>query len=179
MASDMVSQAGSIFDPTLLSRCISCGFGLPACPTYALTGDPTYALTGDETSSPRGRITLMRALESSTLPPDDPTLAEQASVCLGCRACEPVCPAGVQYGKLLEQWRDFQWTGRRRPLAVRFLIFAAERAGAHRIAWPAPRRAHSGGRVAALADARLLRAEPVPGGKQIGAGAGARTRRTQ
>jgi glycolate oxidase iron-sulfur subunit len=121
-----VSQTSSVFDPELLSRCISCGFCLPAC--------PTYALTGDETSSPRGRITLMRALESGTLPPDDPTLAEQASFCLGCRACEPVCPAGVQYGELLEQWRGFQWTGRRRPLAVRFLIFAAERAWAHRIA---------------------------------------------
>jgi glycolate oxidase iron-sulfur subunit len=121
-----VSHTGSVFDPELLSRCISCGFCLPAC--------PTYALTGDETSSPRGRITLMRALESGTLPPGDPTLAEQASFCLGCRACEPVCPAGVQYGELLEQWRGFQWTGRRRPLAVRFLIFAAERAWAHRIA---------------------------------------------
>ena len=122
----------------------------------------------------------MRALESGTLPPDDPTLAEQASFCLGCRACEPVCPAGVQYGELLEQWRDFQWTGRRRPLAVRFLIFAAERAWAHRIAGLLRRAAHTpAARVAALADARLLRAEPVPGGKQIGAGAGARTRRTQ
>jgi len=135
MTSDKVSRAGSIFDPTLLSRCISCGFCLPAC--------PTYALTGDEASSPRGRITLMRALESGTLPADDPTLAEQASFCLGCRACEPVCPAGVQYGELLEQWRDFQWTGRRRPLAVRFLIFAAERAWAHRIAGRLRRAAHT------------------------------------
>jgi glycolate oxidase iron-sulfur subunit len=126
MTSEKVPQAGSIFDPKLLSRCISCGFCLPAC--------PTYALTGDEASSPRGRITLMRALDSGTLPPDDPTLAEQASFCLGCRACEPVCPAGVQYGELLEQWRGFQWRGRRRPLVVRFLIFAAERAWAHRIA---------------------------------------------
>ena len=126
MTSDKVSHAGSIFDPTLLSRCISCGFCLPAC--------PTYALTADEASSPRGRITLMRALDSGTLPPGDPTLAEQASFCLGCRACEPVCPAGVQYGELLEQWRGYQWAGRRRPLVVRFLIFAAERARAHRIA---------------------------------------------
>ena len=126
MTSDQVSHAGSIFDPGLLSRCISCGFCLPAC--------PTYALTGDEASSPRGRINLMRALESGMLPPGDPTLAEQASFCLGCRACEPVCPAGVQYGELLEQWRGFQWTGRRRPIAARFLIFAAERTRAHRIA---------------------------------------------
>ena len=126
MADAKVSPAGSIFDPDLLSRCISCGFCLPAC--------PTYALTGDEASSPRGRITLMRALESGTLPSGDPTLAEQASFCLGCRACEPVCPAGVQYGELLEQWRGYQWAGRRRPLVVRFLVIAAELPWAHRIA---------------------------------------------
>ena len=126
MTSDQAPHAGSIFDPGLLSRCISCGFCLPAC--------PTYALTGNEASSPRGRINLMRALDSGMLPPGDPTLAEQASFCLGCRACEPVCPAGVQYGELLEQWRGFQWTGRRQPMAARFLIFAAERTWAHRIA---------------------------------------------
>lgn len=104
----------SIFDPELLDRCISCGFCLPVC--------PTYELTGQETSSPRGRITLMRALETGRLEPDDATLAEEASFCLGCRACETVCPAGVQYGELLEQWRDHQWRGRRRPLLARLLM---------------------------------------------------------
>ncbi|MFS8479616.1 MAG: (Fe-S)-binding protein [Micromonosporaceae bacterium] len=108
---------GPIFEPDLLSRCISCGFCLPAC--------PTYALTGDEASSPRGRITLMRALQSGDLEPDDPTLREQSSFCLGCRACEPVCPAGVQYGRLLEQWRVHQWRGRRRPLLARALTLVA------------------------------------------------------
>lgn len=98
----------SIFDPATLSACISCGFCLPAC--------PTYAITKDERSSPRGRINLMRALSDGRLEPDDPTLAEQSSFCLGCRACEPVCPAGVQYGQLLEQWRDHQWRGRHVPL---------------------------------------------------------------
>ena len=48
-----------IFDKDLLSACISCGFCLPAC--------PTYAMTQDERSSPRGRITLMRALETGRL----------------------------------------------------------------------------------------------------------------
>jgi len=96
-----------IFDKKLLAACISCGFCLPAC--------PTYRLTQDERSSPRGRITLMRALETGRLEEDDPTLQEQASFCLGCRACEPVCPAGVQYGSLLEQWRDHQWRGRHVP----------------------------------------------------------------
>jgi glycolate oxidase iron-sulfur subunit len=72
-------------------------------------------MTHDERSSPRGRITLMRALETGTLEEDDPTLQEQAAFCLGCRACESVCPAGVQYGHLLEQWRDHQWRGRHVP----------------------------------------------------------------
>ncbi|MGV9770892.1 (Fe-S)-binding protein [Streptosporangium sp. NPDC003464] len=104
------------FTPELLDRCISCGFCLPAC--------PTYALTKDETSSPRGRITLMRALEEGTLPDNDLRLQEESSFCLGCRACETVCPAGVQYGALLEEWRDRQWQGSRRPLIVRLLMFA-------------------------------------------------------
>ncbi|WP_097866748.1 aldehyde dehydrogenase family protein [Streptomyces sp. rh34] len=116
---DRTSDAspGPVFDPELLSRCISCGFCLPAC--------PTYAETGDEASSPRGRINLMRALQDGDLQPDDPTLKEQASQCLGCRACEPVCPAGVEYGRLLEQWRDHQWRGRRLPLLARPLMTGA------------------------------------------------------
>jgi len=117
-APESVPERRSVFTPELLDRCISCGFCLPAC--------PTYALTGVETSSPRGRINLMRALETSALPDDDPTVNEESSFCLGCRACEPVCPAGVQYGELLEQWRDHLWNGRRRPLKVRPLLWAVD-----------------------------------------------------
>jgi glycolate oxidase iron-sulfur subunit len=73
-------------------------------------------MTRDERSSPRGRINLLRALESGRIDADDPALREQSSFCLGCRACEPVCPAGVPYGRLLEQWRDLQWRGRHTPL---------------------------------------------------------------
>jgi glycolate oxidase iron-sulfur subunit len=113
------AHGGNIFDPHLLDRCISCGFCLPAC--------PTYALTKDEGSSPRGRITLMRALETGKLDPDDARLREESSFCLGCRACEPVCPAGVQYGHLLETWRDHQWRGRHRPLLARALMLVVDR----------------------------------------------------
>jgi glycolate oxidase iron-sulfur subunit len=112
------SESRAVFTPELLGRCISCGFCLPAC--------PTYQLTGVETSSPRGRINLMRALETGVLPDDDPTVHEEASFCLGCRACEPVCPAGVQYGELLEEWRDHLWNGRRRPWKVRPLLWAVD-----------------------------------------------------
>ena len=113
-----VPERRGVFTPELLDRCISCGFCLPAC--------PTYALTGVETSSPRGRINLMRALETGVLTDDDPTVHEESSFCLGCRACEPVCPAGVQYGALLEEWRDHLWKGRRRPWKVRPLLWAVD-----------------------------------------------------
>ncbi|GAA1288248.1 glycolate oxidase iron-sulfur subunit [Planotetraspora silvatica] len=107
-----------VFDADDLGTCISCGFCLPSC--------PTYKLTGDESSSPRGRIALMRAVEGGEIDLFDPAALEQGSFCLGCRACEPVCPAGVPYGRLLEDLRDAQWKGRRRPMRIRpLLAFAA------------------------------------------------------
>lgn len=114
--SEPVPAPRGIFDPHLLAACISCGFCLPVC--------PTYAQTKAEADSPRGRITLMRALEEGRLDADDSTLQAQASRCLGCRRCETVCPAGVKYGELLEQWRDHQWRGRHTPP-----VAAALRAG--------------------------------------------------
>jgi glycolate oxidase iron-sulfur subunit len=117
-APEDVPERRGVFTPELLDRCISCGFCLPAC--------PTYDLTGVETSSPRGRINLMRALETGVLPDDDRTVRDESSFCLGCRACEPVCPAGVQYGALLEEWRDHLWKGRRRPWKVRPLLWAVD-----------------------------------------------------
>ncbi|WP_115944521.1 (Fe-S)-binding protein [Amycolatopsis thermalba] len=133
-----------IFAKPLLDRCISCGYCLPAC--------PTYAMTGEEASSPRGRISLMRALETGQLPEDDGTLAEQASFCLGCRACEPVCPAGVEYGNLLEQWRDHQWRGRRGPLRARLLMAAVARPWLLRV----PRQVRRHARTAARASGPSL-----------------------
>ncbi len=110
----MSAEIRKNFTQAKLDRCISCGYCLPAC--------PTYQLTGEEQSSPRGRITLMRALQDGRLPFADEGASEQASFCLGCRACEPVCPAGVEYGVLLEEWRDITWRGRKRPLIIKALF---------------------------------------------------------
>jgi glycolate oxidase iron-sulfur subunit len=118
-AGDHGVHSRGIFDAGLLDRCISCGFCLPVC--------PTYELDKDEQSSPRGRITLMRALESGRLDPDDPTLRHESSYCLGCRACETVCPAGVEYGSMLEQWRDHQWRPGHGPRLARWLRWGVER----------------------------------------------------
>ena len=77
----------------LLAACIRCGFCLPTC--------PTYALTGRELSSPRGRIALMSAVAAGELGLTD-TFRDEMHFCLDCRACETACPAGVRYGTLVE-----------------------------------------------------------------------------
>jgi len=63
----------------------------------------------------------MRAVQNDKLPALD--LLSESSFCLGCRACEPVCPAGVEYGVLLEEMREITWQGKNRPLIVRGLFF--------------------------------------------------------
>jgi len=82
----------------LLSHCVHCGFCLPAC--------PTYQVLGDEADSPRGRLHLMRAVVEGRLDPASSAFQTHMDRCLGCRACEPVCPSGVAYGTLLERARE-------------------------------------------------------------------------
>ncbi|WP_416212755.1 (Fe-S)-binding protein [Paenibacillus donghaensis] len=84
-------------DEDQLTNCMRCGFCLPAC--------PTFAETGLEAESPRGRIALMKAVTDGIMVPDQ-AFEDQMNHCLGCRACEPACPAGVKYGQLIEQARD-------------------------------------------------------------------------
>ncbi len=82
--------------PELIADCVHCGFCLPTC--------PTYTLWHEEMDSPRGRIHLMGALVDGSLQLTD-TVAEHFDRCLGCMACVPACPSGVQYDRLIESTR--------------------------------------------------------------------------
>ncbi|HKO60264.1 MAG TPA: heterodisulfide reductase-related iron-sulfur binding cluster [Pyrinomonadaceae bacterium] len=85
-----------------LLACIHCGLCLEAC--------PTYVVTGDENDGPRGRLYLMRAVGEGQLANDSKAFERHVDRCLGCRACEQVCPAGVEYGQLLEAARGDLFT---------------------------------------------------------------------
>ena len=81
-----------------LLACIHCGLCLEAC--------PTYVITGNENDGPRGRLYLMRAVAEGRIEKTSNAFATHIDRCLGCRACEQVCPAGVEYGQLLEASRE-------------------------------------------------------------------------
>ncbi|WP_291315711.1 (Fe-S)-binding protein [Desulfuromonas sp.] len=78
-------------------QCMRCGFCLPTC--------PTYALTGRERSSPRGRVALARAVAEEKLE-FTAAVKDEAYFCLDCRACTSACPSGVQAGEIMETCRS-------------------------------------------------------------------------
>jgi glycolate oxidase iron-sulfur subunit len=76
-----------------VNQCVHCGLCLAYC--------PTFSELGTEMDSPRGRILLVKSLAEGRIGLSDSTV-RHLSLCLDCRACETVCPAGVPYGRLIE-----------------------------------------------------------------------------
>jgi glycolate oxidase iron-sulfur subunit len=127
-----------------LLACVHCGLCLEAC--------PTYVHTGDENDGPRGRLYLMSAVEEGRLRLDSPAFTRHIDRCLGCRACESACPAGVEYGQLLEAARaDISAGGRREGWTSRAMRLAL------RHVWSRPARLRL-----AFGFARLLRDSRLP-----------------
>ena len=76
-----------------VNQCVHCGLCLAYC--------PTFSELGTEMDSPRGRIFIIKSLAEGRMKLSD-SAVEHLSLCLDCRACETVCPAGVPYGRLIE-----------------------------------------------------------------------------
>lgn len=123
-----------------LMNCVHCGFCLPAC--------PTYVRLGDEADSPRGRLYLMRAVAEGRLAADSDAFQIHIDRCLGCRACEPVCPAGVEYGSLLERAREAATEARPAPVLPRLMLWVFSRKWATALS---------------MAAGRVFRATGIPG----------------
>jgi glycolate oxidase iron-sulfur subunit len=116
--------AGSAFDPhhppstEIIEKCVHCGFCLPVC--------PTYVLWGQEMDSPRGRIYLMK-LASEGATEMTANWVSHFDSCLGCMACMPACPSGVDYGKLIEATRaQIERNAERSPGEKRYRRFLFE-----------------------------------------------------
>src|SRR6266849_717883 len=76
-----------------VNQCVHCGLCLSSC--------PTFSELGTEMDSPRGRIFMIKSLAEGRMTLTD-SVVNHLSLCLDCRACETVCPAGVPYGRLIE-----------------------------------------------------------------------------
>lgn len=90
---------------------MQCGFCLSAC--------PTYLETGLEAESPRGRLTLMKAVNERRIE-ITPEVTKHWDLCLECRACEVACPSGVPYGRIMMATRAEMKEKVRRPFRERF-----------------------------------------------------------
>ena len=105
-------MSSAFLDESKALACVHCGLCLSSC--------PTYLETGNENDSPRGRVYLMRAIQSGKLGVAAESV-KHLDLCLGCRACETACPSGVQYGTLLEEARDHIEKHHKRSILQRVL----------------------------------------------------------
>jgi len=111
-------------DYDFLRHCVRCARCLPVCPTYQET-----AL---ETQSPRGRLSLIKAVEDGNLP-FGAGVEDHLYHCLDCRMCNTVCPANVPIGEAIVAARAAFGERLGRPwwrkLVFRHILISAGRLG--------------------------------------------------
>ena len=93
--------------------CVMCGMCTPHC--------PTYQVYKKENESPRGRIALMQALAHGNITATK-DVVEHLNHCLGCLACEQMCPSKVPFGKLIDTCRQ-RFTATNQSLSLKTLLF--------------------------------------------------------
>jgi glycolate oxidase iron-sulfur subunit len=111
-------------DYDFLRHCVRCARCLPVC--------PTYQETSLETQSPRGRLSLIKAVEDGKLP-FEASVEAHLYHCLDCRMCNTVCPANVPIGESILAARAAFGERMGRPwwrkLVFRHVLVSAERLG--------------------------------------------------
>lgn len=93
--------------------CVQCGYCLPVC--------PTYVTMEKETHSPRGRINLVKMAAEGKITYSE--LEGPINLCLGCRACEVVCPTNVQYGEILDSAKKVLQEEKKQHMPKRAKLF--------------------------------------------------------
>ncbi len=93
--------------------CVQCGYCLPAC--------PTYVSMGSEAQSPRGRINLVKMAAEGKITYSE--LEGPIDLCLGCRACEVVCPTNVQYGRILDSAKEVLQAEKKKTMPKHVKLF--------------------------------------------------------
>jgi len=98
-------------------ECVMCGLCLPHC--------PTYHIASNEAESPRGRITLVRALLEEKIDNSE-NLANHLDNCLTCLNCQSACPANVEYEKIIDMGRELTANNHTSSYKLKqfFLLFA-------------------------------------------------------
>ena len=89
---------------------------------------PTYSIYKIEAESPRGRISIIQALANNKLKADDKTLAH-LNHCLGCRACETICPSKVPFMALMDKARQLTGAQHKKTAVISRLLDATMQAG--------------------------------------------------
>ncbi|WP_291766167.1 (Fe-S)-binding protein [Caldivirga sp. UBA161] len=85
------NEAKLITNEYALTRCARCNFCESVCPTYMVFRRRVY--------SPRGRIWIIMFLSQGIKLSNDEYTG--LLTCLGCRACDLVCPAGIKIAEAI------------------------------------------------------------------------------
>lgn len=75
------------------AKCMACGNCQEVC--------PVYLETHEEGSVARGKIKLVEALLNGLIDENTVGLEENLSLCLSCKACNEICPCGVEIDKII------------------------------------------------------------------------------
>lgn len=80
-----------------IDSCTHCATCLSVCPVYDITLNERY--------SPRGKISLINAVNKNLISPYDKLLQETISACLMCGRCSKICPADIDVSFHLKNFR--------------------------------------------------------------------------